>query len=61
MTIANKITVGRILLIPLMIIFVLIQSLNRPTELIIFDMTIGQLIFQFYLLLLLQQIFLMDI
>ncbi|HQC30785.1 MAG TPA: CDP-diacylglycerol--glycerol-3-phosphate 3-phosphatidyltransferase [Acholeplasmataceae bacterium] len=45
MTIANKITIGRILMIPLMIIFVLIPSLNKPEDTIIFGMTIGQLIF----------------
>lgn len=45
MTIANKITIGRILLIPIMIIFILIPSLNRPDNPIIFRMTTGQLIF----------------
>jgi len=45
MTIANKITIGRILMIPLMIIFVLIPGLNKPENTIIFGMTIGQLIF----------------
>lgn len=45
MTIANKITIGRILLIPIMIIFILIPSLNRPDNPIIFRMTIGQFIF----------------
>ena len=45
MTIANKITIGRILMIPLMIIFVIIPSLNKPEDTIIFGMTIGQLIF----------------
>jgi CDP-diacylglycerol--glycerol-3-phosphate 3-phosphatidyltransferase len=45
MTIANKITIGRILLIPIMIIFILIPSLNRPDNPIIFHMTIGQFIF----------------
>lgn len=45
MTIANKITVGRILLIPMMVIFVLISGLNDPNDLLIFGMTKGQLIF----------------
>ncbi|MGI6781871.1 MAG: CDP-diacylglycerol--glycerol-3-phosphate 3-phosphatidyltransferase [Acholeplasmataceae bacterium] len=45
MTIANKITIGRILLIPVMIIFILIPGLNDPNDTILFEMTKGQLLF----------------
>lgn len=45
MTIANKITVGRILLIPVMIILLFIPQLNDPNNIVFMQMTIGQLIF----------------
>lgn len=45
MTIANKITIGRILLIPIMILVVSIPSLNKPDNIVFLEMTLGQLLF----------------
>lgn len=45
MTIANKITIARISLIPVMVLMVLIPGLNNPDNLVFLQMTVGQLIF----------------
>jgi len=45
MTIANKITIARISLIPVMVLMVLIPGLNNPDNLVFLEMTVGQLIF----------------
>lgn len=45
MTIANKITIARISLIPVMVLMVLIPGLNKPDNLVFLEMTVGQLIF----------------
>lgn len=45
MTLANKITIARISIIPIMILMVSIPSLNKPENAIMLQMTIGQFIF----------------
>ena len=45
MTLANKITISRMLLIPIMIIIISIPALNNLNGIEAFDMSLGQLIF----------------
>ena len=45
MTLANKITIARICLIPIMVLMILIPGLNNPSKTVFLKMTVGQLIF----------------